>query len=420
VSEARLTALLCAAAVAAAFGVWASAPRSAAPEAFADRGELFFPGFTDPNAALSLELVEFDARNGAPRAFKVVNRAGRWIVPSQFDYPADARDRLSQIAAAVIALRKDDFVSDLPADHERLGVVDPLDLSVPGLAGRGIRVSIRGENERLLAEIIVGTPARERQGFRYVRRPGQKRVYLSASGPLEVSTAFEDWIERDVLQVKRDDIDEVVVRNYAVDERTDSLNVRETLFLRKRNGDRWTLDGLRPGETLNQAAVNGLLARLVGLRIAGVLPKPAGITATLNRTAKDGRVSPEDVQDLARKGFYLTPQGELLSNEGEVVVHTTSGIFYTLRFGEVASGGADRPAAGTPSNPEGSAAPQENRYLFIMAAYDPTSATAGGPTEAERTIRLLQNRFAPWYYIISADDFARLRPVRADLLAGTR
>jgi hypothetical protein len=144
------------------------------------------------------------------------------------------------------------------------------------------------------------------------------------------------------------------------------------------------------------------VARLVGLRIAGVLPKPAGITATLNRTAKDGRVSPEDVKDLARKGFYLTPQGELLSNEGDVVVHTRSGIFYTLRFGEVASG---------------SDAPQENRYLFIMAAYDPTSATAAGPAGAERTIRLLHNRFAPWYYIISADDFSRLRPGRAELLS---
>jgi hypothetical protein len=420
-SDLRLTTMMCGAALVAALVAWATVPRTQTPEAFADRGELFFPEFTDPNAAVSLEAVEFGERDGALRAFKVQNRAGRWIVPSQFDYPADAKDRLSQVAAAVTALRRDDFVTDLAADHERLGVVDPLDLAASGVAGRGIRLSIRGQNERLLADIIIGSQAKERQGYRYVRLPDQKRVYLSSVGALEISTEFEDWIERDVLLVNRDDIDEIVVRNYAVDERTDSVDVRETVFLRRRRDGTWTLDGLRAGETLSQGVVNRLLMRLVGLRIVGVLPKPAGITATLNRTAKDGRVSPEDVRDLARKGFYLAPQGQLLSNEGEVVVHTTSGIFYTLRFGQVAPGGLERSDAKEPSIPAAaatSAAPRENRYLFIMAAYDPSTATApaGERAGTEQRIRLLHGRFAPWYYIISAEDFSTLRPGRGDLL----
>jgi hypothetical protein len=416
VSEARITAIMCFAALATVLVAWATGSRTRTPEAFADRGELFFPDFTDSNAAVSLEAVELDPRDGALLAFKVLNRGGRWIVPSQFDYPADARDRLSQIATAVIALRRDDFVTDLPADHERLGVVDPLDLSVSGLSGRGIRLTIRGQNERLLADIIIGNEAKEREGYRYVRLPGHKRVYLSSVGAVEISTEFEDWIERDVLQVNRDEIDEVVVRNYAVDERTDSVDVRETLFLRKQRDDTWTLVDLRSGETLNQAAVQTLLMRLVGLRIVAVLPKPAGITATLNRTAGNVRVSAEDVQDLARKGFYLAPQGQLLSNEGEVVVHTISGIFYTLRFGEVAPGSPDRRASkGKPS----ASGYEENRYLFIMAAYDPASATSSSRegTDAEQRIRALHGRFAPWYYIISADALSTLRPGRANLVA---
>ena len=35
-------------------------PRPPAPDAFADRGEAFFPDFEDPNAAATLEVVEFD------------------------------------------------------------------------------------------------------------------------------------------------------------------------------------------------------------------------------------------------------------------------------------------------------------------------------------------------------------------------
>jgi hypothetical protein len=411
------TLAFCGAAAAAALVAWLSSPGVPAPEAFSDRGEPFFQEFTDPNAALSLEVVEFEEAGGYPRALKVLNRNGRWTIPSQFDYPADAADRLSETAAAMLNLRKDDFASDLPADHERLGVVDPLDVSVAALSGRGTRLTIRGHNERLLADIILGAEARP--GYRYVRAPDRARVYLARVGELQVSTRFEDWIDRDVLQVRRDDIDEIVVRNYAIDERTDGVAPRELLRLRT-DGGKWMLDGLQRGERLNEPAVNDLLTRLVGLRIVGVLPKPAGITATLARTAAEQRVSPLDVKDLARKGFYLTREGQLLSNEGEVVVHTRRGVFYTLRFGEVAPGAA----APMPAAPDGAKSDAtdsrtgENRYLFIMAAYDPSSAS--GPRGEQETtdaqVRLLHARFAPWYYIISADDFSKLRPVRAALV----
>src|SRR5947207_11145296 len=51
------------------------------------------------------------------------------------------------------------FRSDSTGDHRRLGVLDPLDVSLPDLKGRGTRVTIRGQNERLLAELIVGNTA---------------------------------------------------------------------------------------------------------------------------------------------------------------------------------------------------------------------------------------------------------------------
>jgi hypothetical protein len=422
-NEIRTTLALWGAALLVAIVAWATAPRSTTLDVFSDRGEPFFPQLTDPNSAASLEVIEFDEQNGAPRALKILNRDGRWIIPSQFDYPADARDRLGQTAAAVITLRKDEFASENPADHERLGVVDPLDLSVSSLKGRGTRISIRGRNETLLADLIVGNQPQGREGYRYVRLPDNKRVYSSRIGALDVSTDFEDWIERDVLQVNRDEIDEVVIRNYSVDEKTGAVNVRETVRLQKRGDDEWVLSGAAGGQTLNRVAINELVTRLVGLRIVGVLPKPAGITAMLSRSVEGQRVSQEDIADLARKGFYVSQDGTLLSNEGDVVVHTRAGIFYTLRFGQVAPGSAEPSrsagAAATPAQAADGGPPRENRYLFIMAAYDPTSATGGGAPaeEAKRRIGLLHARFAPWYYIISADDFSKLRPTRADLTA---
>ena len=48
---------------------------------------------------LKPNLVEFDEHTSVAKPFKVLNRDGRWTIPSQHDYPADNRNRLSSIAA---------------------------------------------------------------------------------------------------------------------------------------------------------------------------------------------------------------------------------------------------------------------------------------------------------------------------------
>ena len=51
----------------------------------------------------------------------------KWVIPSHYDYPADAQDRLSKTAAAVMDLTKDTIRSDDVEDQEAMGVIDPLD-----------------------------------------------------------------------------------------------------------------------------------------------------------------------------------------------------------------------------------------------------------------------------------------------------
>ena len=416
------TAVYASVAIVMALLTWATSPRVQIPAVFVDRGELFFPEFSDPNTASSLEVVEFDEQNGAVRPFKVVNRAGRWTIPSQHDYPADAKDRLAQTAAAVIALRKDDFVSDSSSDHQRCGVLDPVDLTLPTLQGRGTRLTIRAADKRLLADIIIGKPPEGHQDFRFVRVPDQKRVYLSRVGDLKISIAFNDWIERDLLQVNANSIDAINTLNYTLDGATGRLKPGEVLLLEKKD-DEWTLPGLQPGERINQSVANLLVTNLVGLRIVGVLPKPPGMTATLGQQSGVARITAEDRAHLARKGFYLAGDGRLLSNEGVIVVRTTSGIFYTLRFGEVAPGtpeATEAPTTPPPAadRPEERPIRRENRYLFIMIAFDPNRArpSGGSAAGADKGAALLRARFAPWYYIISADSFASLRVQRKDLV----
>jgi hypothetical protein len=396
---------------------WATEPRVRVPDLLADRGETLFPAFRDPNGAASLEVIEFDPGTAAVRPFKVQNRNGLWTIPSHYDYPTDARDQLATTAAALVALKKDDFASDNAADHERTGVLDPLDTSLPTLTGRGTRLIVRGPQEQLLADVIVGKPVEGRAGFRYVRQPGQRRVYISQVGNLKVSTLFGDWIERDLLQIGTDEVDAINLRNYAVDRGARQIDPGETMLLQKSGDGGWTINGGRGGERVNLPALDALLRSLASLTIAGVLPKPAGISATLQRAAGSATLTPDDIADLRRKGFYLTPAGQLLSNRGEIVVRTTSGVFYTLRFGDIAPG-METAAVPAPAADARSAAPRESRYLFIMVDFDAQSAkTPARAAEGAEKVKLLRARFAPWYYVIAADSFAALQPARRTLVA---
>ena len=112
------------------------------------------------------------------------------------------------------------------------------------------------------------------------------------------------------------------------------------------------------------------MGAIIGMRIAGVRPKPAGMTGNLRDAAMAGRIGQTDIIDLINKGFYPTAEGGLLSNEGELLVRTTEGVLYTLRFGEIVYGRGDAILLGSDESDDEEAGPGENRYVFITAEFD--------------------------------------------------
>ena len=69
-----------------------------------------------------------------------------------------------------------------------------------------------------------------------------------------------------------------------------------------------------------------LLAALDDLSIVGVRPKPAGVSQDLTRIMQGTAITRSDLLSLQSKGYYLTRDGRLLSNEGELLVRTSDGI----------------------------------------------------------------------------------------------
>ena len=93
---------------------------------------------------------------------------------------------------------------------------------------------------------------------------------------------------------------------------------------------------------------------------------------------------------MQSKGFYVTGDGQLVSNQGDVRVYTDEGVVYTLRFGEVIFGTGEELTAGAPDDAEKKADEKagaakdkekekakkaegttENRFVWVTANFDP-------------------------------------------------
>jgi Domain of unknown function (DUF4340) len=413
-TETRRTLYFAGVAVLLAGLAFATAPRQKMPEAFFDQGEQFFPDFEDPNSARSLEVVDWDEATGAAVPFKVTFEGGRWTIPSHHGYPADGKDRLAKTAAGLIGITKDDFRTDNTADHEAAGVIDPLDNSVQTPRGRGRRVTIKGENGAVLADLIIGKAFEGRENFHLVRVPGQKRVYGTRIN-VDISTKFKDWIEADLTMIEKDEIDRVELKDYSIDERSGRLDQRDVVVLTK-SGEEWKMTGVPAAKELDTYKVNNLVSAVDGLTIEGVRPKPDGLTTSLSRASGGISITQEDLMSLQDHGFYFSRDGRLVSNEGEVQFHTKDGVMYTLRFGEVAFGQGTALSAGDSVETRAPGQTGENRYLMISASLDPSLKDPKEIEAAKKRAEDLNGRFAKWYYVISADSFDSVHLKRKDLL----
>jgi len=374
-------------------------PGSRSADVFDDQGELFYPEFTDPQAPASIEVIDYDDATATATPLKVEFRDNKWVLPSHNDYPADAENRLADTAAALIELKKDAVVSERTEDHAEYGVIDPFDEGATSLEGRGKRVTLKDADDQVLADFVIGDAVEGQSGSRYLRVPGQRKTY-AVKTDVDPSAQFEDWIETDLLKLKKDDIRRIAINHYRVDERMRRLMPGEKFTLTK-NGDDWRVNG---SGRLDDDKLGELTGAIESLRIVDVQPKPDILTADLKTT---GEIQPtyQAAVLLQEKGFYLGGGGgQIFGNEGEIVIDGNSGVRYTLRFGEIASSSPTAEEEG------------ENRYLLIAVSHSEAREKEHGGSNGKELYEELNNRFADWYYVISGGEFTELMRTRRSLL----
>lgn len=427
----RGTIMMVAIALGAAAGAWSMRPHELPPAQFEDTGEPLFGDFTDPAAATSLSVVSWDEDQAKVERFAVEQKAGLWVIPSHNDYPADGTERMGKAAASFIDVKKDVYYGDKVEDHARFGVLDPEESEGKG-DEKGQRITIKDDSGTVLVDVIVGKAPEGKQGFYYVRKPGEKRVY-GARLTLDVSTDFGDWIEKDLLHVERDEIVQVAYDPYSVDEAAGKVMGSNPVVAELKAGDdgkdAWTAiepTAVPEGQTLDSAKVKQMVTAAANVKIVGVRPRPEVLT----------------LQALQSKGFFVTPDGrQLFGNEGQASIITKDGLVYSLYFGEITF---DSGRALTAGSPDEGAAPEgedtegktANRYMFVDVRYDATlDSAAVKPPEpaaegeepaaasideeaakagAERAAKLGE-RFGKWFYVISDSSFKQIHKDRGDL-----
>ena len=396
--------------------------------AFEDTGTPLFASFNDPAQATSLEVTGWDETGARVTNFKVEQKAGRWVIPSHNDYPADGTERMGKAAASFIDVKKDVLRSDRTEDHAQFGVEDPADANAKG---RGQRITIKDQAGTVLVDIILGKKLDDKDGFRYVRIPDQKRVY-AAKIEVDISTNFTDWIEKDLLKIEQDAIAGFLSDSYKVDETQGKVTNRDPLLIRRepdpsKPDDKegtWVIGAGTPGtpgtpgipgKELDSFKIRQVLSGVDRLQIVGVRPRPEQLT----------------LQALQSKGFFVTPDGRrLFGNEGEVKAFTMDGVVYTLYFGEITLDVGLALTAGTedPNKPKEAAPPEgedakkeANRSMFVDVTYDPASDQTVNPSgpapdepEGAKRAKQLQARFDKWFYVISDASFKQIRKDKAE------
>ena len=376
-----------------------------------DRGQPLLPEFGDPGLAARLEVRAWDPEASTVRPFAVELRGGRWLITSHHEYPADATERMGRAAASFVDVAREQVRTDDPAQHAEFGVEDPEDPEASD-GGRGLRITIHDASGNPLVDAIVGREVPDRPTHRFIRLPDRPRVYACPL-QLDLSTSFDDWIERDLMRIEASEVEGLISDPYRVNEAEGTIEGRSPIsfvrgdlaqFVAKAMADantdpplpetaerpaaEWVTGpgiALSDAERPDQGAIDAIVEAVDGLQIVDVSPRPS--TPTL--------------EALQEKGFFMNTARRRFGNEGELTVINDDGVSYTLYFGEETG--------------------KAGRYMFVQVQYDPemdrhVDPPADGQLRGKARAEELGARFDPWFFVIADDSFRAIHKTRDELL----
>lgn len=217
-----------------------------------------FPGLAERLAvAATVELRRHDG------AVTLRREGDTWVVAEKHGFPA-VPGRVRELFVGLAELRLVEERTANPDLFSRLGVEDP---DTPGATS--VLVTVKDQAGRELASLIVGrrrvrTAANLPEAV-HVRRPGETRAWL-AEGTLRPDTDPLLWLERDLLDIRRDRVASVTTRRVGAD----PLTLR-----RAAPGEEFTLVDGPEGFNADRIRLDDLPRALEFLSFTDVMPAAA-------------------------------------------------------------------------------------------------------------------------------------------------
>jgi|GEM_PF-1952525 len=400
------------------------------PNQYAKVGQQFFEKFEGSDQIAEMDLIALDV-DGKLQSFSLKKAANLWTIPSHYNYPAEAGQRLSQTATELIGLNRTRLASAEREAQPRLGVLDPTTdqgKESPEDAGKLIRFT--DSNDELVFALIIGKPleatdqqpdvlsgiSKPDEKLYHVRIPSETETYV-AKLDLDISTKFSDWINKDLLELTSASLRKLNVDNYRLESRQvltpsgiaiqKSLVPGEELELAK-SSDRgqWEIANLdAEKEEVDTDKINQLVGTIEKIELAGVRPRfqydgksvldanfDIQVPESLANNPEAQQAVFSDLQDdLSSRGFALAQNPEnqkimLVSDYGEMSATTAEGLTYTLYYGAQISGSEQAIEIGSPdqdaSTKDKASDTGEKDYVGTQA--DPSEATGGEGNDADQ------------------------------------
>ena len=394
----------------------------------------------DLGQARLLTITSFEKANRRFDSIQLKRVRDSWVLTASGDFPTGNAKRIADVFNVLSESLILEVKSSDESTHQLYGVIDPDQIGdSTSQTGIGTKVSLADNNNRSMAEMIIGEAVGGNLDQRFVRVAGQPNVYVIQLAASLLSTKLSDWVDHNLLDLKLTDagtglevtglrIDGYVLEGQSVtDKSPKKYNYLATVDLRDKT---FPLSIAKPdqdgvlGEPIAGQKINpqtlGLVANnLSQVQFTAVGKKPSSASEAL-ATGLDDKT---DLKSLANFGFRNgTELGNWIeSKNGQLVVSTASGVDWTLSLGSIAANANVSDA-------------QINYYLIITAGTNtsafPMPPEPSDPTDEnlkkdyERALKRREDnlatvneltkqyneRHAPWLYLISEDVLEALRP----------
>ncbi|HHH48377.1 MAG TPA: DUF4340 domain-containing protein [Gammaproteobacteria bacterium] len=180
---------------------------------------------------------------GEGKSLSLSKTSDGWVLPAQDDFPADA-DKVTRLLERLQGLRHGLPVATSSSALKRFKVAED-DFE------RRIRLAA---GDDIVATLYVGTSPGVRRG--HLRRDGDDAVYALEFASYDVPLKREDWEDKAILALPREEIATIQVAD---------------LTLRPQGDTGWAAQGLADNEALDIEAAGELADKLAELRIGAVL-----------------------------------------------------------------------------------------------------------------------------------------------------